>query len=69
MVPAGHRAQSAAALPIFGGCAFINAPEPEPTPTKVPEVHVNPDVYKPVPVDPAISRCGMVARSVTYGSP
>ncbi len=23
----------------------------------------------PVPVDPAMSRCGIVARSVTYGSP
>ncbi len=23
----------------------------------------------PVPVEPAISRCGMVARSVMYGSP
>ena len=23
----------------------------------------------PVPVDPAISRCGIVARSVMYGSP
>jgi hypothetical protein len=23
----------------------------------------------PVPVDPAMSKCGIVARSVTYGSP
>ena len=36
------------ALPIFGGCAFVPTPEPEPTPTKVPDVHINPDVYKPV---------------------
>ncbi len=41
------------ALPIFGGCMFIKAPEPDPTPTKAPEVHVNPDIYKPAPIDPA----------------
>jgi hypothetical protein len=42
------------ALPIFGGCDMIvHAPEPEPSPTPVPDVPIHPDVYKPLPVDPA----------------
>lgn len=37
------------ALPIFGGCMFIQAPEPEPTPTPVPTVVPHPDVYTAAP--------------------
>lgn len=38
------------ALPFFGGCAFIKAPETDPAPTKVPDVPVHPDKYKPAVV-------------------
>src|SRR5690349_694909 len=38
------------ALSIFGGCAFIQAPEPEPAPTKVPDVPAHPDKYEAAPV-------------------
>lgn len=38
---------AAPALPIFGGCAFIQKPEPDPTPTKVPDVKLHSDEYKP----------------------
>ncbi len=39
------------ALPIFGGCAFVNkVPEVEPTPTPVPDIPIHPDVYKPAPI-------------------